>query len=372
MKFTLNSSALLKKLQLLVGVIPNNSTVPIIENFLFDVDEHRLIITASDLETTMSTTLEVVSGVDINMAVPSRLLIEMLKTFPDQPLDFEVLENSTIEISSSSGKYSLAYYPGAEYPKALELVTPATTEIHSKILSTAISKTLFAAGTDDLRPMFTGVFFQLSPQGITFAATDAHKLSEYCRKDITAATEASFIMPRKPLSILKNVLSGINESVTIEFNQSNAKFTFENYTVSCRLIDAKYPNYRGVIPRDNPNKMIINRVQFLNSLKCVSIFSQKETHQIKLKIAGMSLNISAEDRDYSNKADETLICNYEGNDMEIGFNSKYLIEMLNNLSSDEIQLEMSQPNRAGILKPTTGNEEGEEVLMLVMPSMIKE
>lgn len=372
MKFTVNSSALLKKAQILSGVIPNNSTIPILENFLFEVDKNILKITASDMETTMSTTLPVVSGVDASIAVPSKMLIEMLKTFPDQPLDFEILENSTLEITSNSGKYNIAYYSGEEYPKAVALENPAQTSIPSKVLATAISKTLFATGTDDLRPMMAGVYFQLSPDGITFAATDAHKLVEYTRNDVSATDEANFIMPKKPLSLLKNILSGINEAVIIEYNDSNATFSFENYVISCRLIDAKYPNYKAVIPRDNPNKMIINRIQFLNSLKCVSIFAQKETHQIKLKVAGMSLNISAEDRDYSNKADETLICNYEGNDMEIGFNSRFLIEILNNLSSEEVQLEMSQPNRAGILKPTTGNDEGEDLLMLVMPSMLKD
>jgi DNA polymerase-3 subunit beta len=372
MKFTVNSALLLKKVQLLGAVINSSNTLPILDNFLFDVDEHKLRITASDLETTISTTLEVFSGVDACIAVPSKMLIEMLKTFPDQPLGFEFLENSTIEITSNSGKYNIAYYPGAEYPKAVELESPSISIINSKILSTAIRKTIFATGTDDLRPMMTGVYFQLSPQGAVFAATDAHKLVEYVRTDVVASEEANFIMPKKPLSVLKNVLATIDEDVTIEFNTSNAKFTFENYTVLCRLIDAKYPNYKGVIPRENPNKMIINRIQFLNSLKCISIFSKKETHQVKLKVAGMSLNISAEDRDYSNKADETLMCNYEGNDIEIGFNSRFLIEILNNLSSEEVQLEMSQPNRAGILKPTTGNEEAEDILMLVMPSMLKD
>lgn len=370
MKFIVNSLELSKKLQLLSGIIPTNSTIPILENFLFDVDEERLIITASDLETTISTSIKVISGVDACIAVPSKLLIDMLKTFPDQPLDFEILENSTIEISSNSGKYNLAFYPGSDYPKVPELEDVSTTIIGSKVLSNAISNTVFATGNDDVRPMMSGVFFQLSPFGATFAATNAHKLVEYIRKDVVANQEASFIMPKKPLSVLKNVLATIDEDVVIEFNALNAKFTFDNYTISARLIDAQYPKYKGVIPKDNPNKLIINRVQFLNSLKCVSIFSQKETHQVKLKMAGMSLNISAEDRDYSNKADETLMCNYEGNDMEIGFNSKYLIEILNNLSSDEIQLEMSLPSRAGIIRPTVYNDNEEEILMLVMPSIL--
>ena len=370
MKFIVNSSELLKKLQLLNGVVPSSSTIPIIENFLFDVDEELLKITASDLETTISTSIKANSGVDACIAVPSKLLIEMLKTFPEQPIEFEILQSSILEISSNSGKYQIAYYPGEEFPRAEEPKINSTATIGSKILSAAISKTLFATGTDKLRPMMTGVYFQLSPNGAVFAATDAHKLVEYVRKDIVSEQVGNFIMPKKPLGVLKNVLANIDQDVTIEFNEINAKFTFENYTVHSRLIDAEYPNYQGVIPKDNPNKMIINRIQFLNSLKCVSIFSQKETHQIKLKVAGMSLNISAEDRDYSNKADETLICNYEGSDIEIGFNSRYLIEILNNISSEDIQLEMSIPSKAGILRPTVNTDEGEEILMLVMPSLL--
>lgn len=371
MKITISSSILLKNLQVLSGVINSSNTLPILDNFLFDVQDKQLKVTASDLETTMTVALEIESSANGYIAVPARMLIEMLKTFPDQPLVFQALENNTIEICSASGIYHLAYYPGEDFPKAIELENPSTVMIPSKTLGTAINKTIFATGNDDLRPQMAGVYFQLAHTGITFAATDAHKLVEYSRTDVSASQDAEFIMPKKPLAVLKGVLSGIDEEISIEFNESNAKFTFGNYTVSSRLVDAKYPNYKGVIPKDNPKKLIINRVQFLNSLKSVSIFSQKETHQVKLKMSGMQLNISAEDRDYSNKADETLICNYEGNDLEIGFNSRFLIEMLNNLTSEEIQLEMSEPNRAGILKPTSGNAEGEEILMLVMPSMIK-
>ena len=371
MKITLNSSILLKKLQLLGGVINSSNTLPILDNFLFDVKNNELKITASDLETTMATTLEVESSGDIFIALPAKMLIDILKTFPEQPLGFEVLENNTIEISSTSGKYNIAYAAGDEFPKGLALKDPSTTLIPAKVLATAISKTIFATGNDDLRPVMCGVLFQLSTTGLTFVATDAHKLVKYSRNDLTALQDSQFIMPKKPLNVLKGVLVGLDDEVKIEYNESNATFTFENYVLSCRLIDGKYPNYEAVIPKDNPNKLLIDRIQFLNSLKCVSIFSSKETHQVALKVAGMELKISAEDIDYSNKADETLICNYQGDDMIIGFNSKFLIEMLNNLSCTEIQLEMSQPNRAGILTPNDGTAEGEIITMLVMPSLIK-
>lgn len=370
-KITLNSSILLKKLQLLGGVINSSNTMPILDNFLFDVKNNQLKITASDLETTMSTTIEVESSGDIFIALPAKMLIDILKTFPEQPLGFEVLENNTIEISSTCGKYNIAYASGSEYPAALELKEPSTTLIPSKVLATAISKTIFATGNDELRPIMCGVLFQLSTTGLTFVATDAHKLVKYSRNDLTALQDSQFIMPKKPLNVLKGVLAGLDNEVKIEFNLSNATFTFENYVLSCRLIDGKYPDYERVIPKDNPNKLLIDRTQFLNSLKCVSIFSSKETHQVALKVAGMELKISAEDADYSNKADETLICNYQGDDLTIGFNSKFLIEALNNLNCNEIQLEMSQPNRAGILTPNDGTAEGEEVLILVMPSLLK-
>ena len=238
------------------------------------------------------------------------------------------------------------------------------------VLANAIAKTIFAAGNDDLRPVMSGVFFQFSTEGLTFVATDAHKLVKYSREDISASQAAEFIMPKKPLNLLKSILAGSEEQVTIEYNNSNAKFSFDNTEMVCRLIDGKYPNYEAVIPKENPNKLNIERSQFLNSVRRVSIFSNKTTHQIRLKIAGAELNISAEDIDYSNKAEERLTCDYQGDDMQIGFNSRFLTEMLNNLTSDEVSLEMSMPNRAGILTPTDGLDDGEFVTMLVMPVML--
>ena len=242
--------------------------------------------------------------------------------------------------------------------------------VSAEIIATAISKTIFATGNDDLRPIMSGVFFQFSSDGLIFVATDAHKLVKYSRNDVKSNEVAEFIMPKKPLNILKNILSTLNTEVTIEYNESNASFSFENYLLVCRLIDGKYPNYEAVIPKENPNKLLINRNQFLNSVKRVAIFSNKTTHQIRLKIAGTELNISAEDIDYSNKADERLTCDYQGDDIQIGFNSRFLTEMLSNLTSDDIQLEMSLPNRAGILTPADGLVDGEIITMLVMPVML--
>ena len=370
MKFIVSSSQLLKQLQVLGGVINSNNTLPILDNFLFELSENQLKISSSDLETTMSAVVEVESTDAGAIAINARLLLDTLKTFPDQPLTFKTEGDSTIEIISEQGKYDMAYFNGEEFPKAVELPSPSSTEIPSHILATAITKTIFAAGNDDLRPVMSGVFFQFSPENLTFVATDAHKLVKYQRTDVRASQVAEFIMPKKPLTLLKGILAGSESDVLIEYNESNAKFSFEDTELICRLIDGKYPNYEAVIPKENPNQLTIARNQFLSSVRRVSIFSNKTTHQIRLKIAGAELNISAEDIDYSNKAEERLTCAYQGDDMQIGFNSRFLTEMLNNLSSDEVSLEMSLPNRAGILTPSDGLDEGEYVTMLVMPVML--
>jgi DNA polymerase III subunit beta len=370
MKFIVSSSQLLKQLQVLGGVINSNNTLPILDNFLFELSENQLKVSASDLETTMSSLVDVESDSDGSIAISARLLLDTLKTFPDQPLTFKTEGNNTIEISSDQGKYDMAYFSGDEFPKAVSLPSPSKTVIPSNILATAISKTIFAAGNDDLRPVMSGVFFQFSSQSLTFVATDAHKLVKYTRTDVAADQTAEFIMPKKPLNLLKSVLGGSDNEVSIEYNDANAKFTFDNVVLICRLIDGKYPNYEAVIPKENPNKLTVDRASFLNSVRRVSIFSSKTTHQIRLKMAGTELNISAEDLDFSNKADERLSCDYQGDDMQIGFNSRFLSEMLNNLSSNEVLIEMSLPNRAGILTPIDGTDEGEQVTMLVMPVML--
>lgn len=370
MKFIVSSSYLLKHLQVLGGILNTNNTLPILDNFLFSLDNNKLTVSASDLETTISSILEVESTEKGSVCVPARLLLETLKTFAEQPLTFTVEDNNTIEISSSHGKYALAYANADDFPNAVELKDPSSTVIQGDVLATAISKTIFASGNDDLRPVMSGVFFQFSTENLIFVATDAHKLVRYTRDDLSSAQTAEFIMPKKPLNLLKSILGGSEVEVIIEYNESNAKFIFDNTEMICRLIDGKYPNYEAVIPKENPNKLVIDRNQFLNSVRRVSIFSSKTTHQIRLKIAGAELNISAEDIDYSNKAEERLTCDYQGDDMQIGFNSRFLTEMLNNLTSDEVSLEMSLPNRAGILTPVDGLDEGETVTMLVMPVML--
>jgi DNA polymerase-3 subunit beta len=255
----------------------------------------------------------------------------------------------------------MAFYDGEDFPEAVSLESPNKTTIKSEILATAINHTLFATGNDDLRPVMSGVFFQFGSDDFTFVATDAHKLVKYTRTDLKTDEPSEFIMPKKPLSILKGILANVESDVVIEYNESNAKFSFDKIDLVCRLIDGKYPNYDAVIPKENPNRLIVNRASFLISVRRASIFSSKSTHQIRLKMAGTELNISAEDVDFSNRADERLTCNYEGDDMQIGFNSRFLLEMLNNLNSEDVLIEMSVPNRAGILTPIDGKEEGEDI-----------
>lgn len=371
MKFIVSSSKLLKQLQTISGVINSSNTLPILDNILFEIDHKTLNISASDLETTMSTTLEVESDSKGNAAIPAKLLLDTLKTFPEQPLTFLIdTDKNNIEISSDQGKYALAFQNGDEFPKAPGIEAASTTLIHSEIIATGINKTIFATGNDDLRPVMSGVFCQFSESGLTLVATDAHKLVRYSRHDVKSEQSAEFILPKKPLNILKGILAAANDEVKIEYNETNAKFSFGAITLTCRLIDGKYPNYNAVIPQENPNKLSVNRLSFLNSVKRVAIFSNKTTHQIRLKIAGNEMHISAEDIDFSNKADERLSCQYEGSDIEIGFNSRFLMEMISNLETDQVHLEMSAPNRAGILLPEGNSMEGENILMLVMPVML--
>ena len=372
MKFIVSSTYLQRNLQDVGGVISNSNTLPILDNFLFDLKDSKLTVSASDLETTVSTILEVDGQNDGRIAIPAKLLIDALKTFPEQPLTFLQEGNNTIEISSNDGKYALAYSDANEFPKSVELIQPTQTIIPSNILLNAINNTIFAAGNDDLRPVMCGVFFQFSTENVTFVATDAHKLVKYTRSDYNSNTTAEFVMPRKPLNLLKAILSNEVKEVVIDYNNSNAKFSFGNTVLICRLIDGKYPNYEAVIPKENPNKLVVDRKQFLNAVRRISIFSNKTTHQIRLRIAGAELNISAEDIDYSNKAEERLTCDYQGDDIQIGFNSRFLVEMLGNLESENVSLEMSLPNRAGILMPTDNNDEGEELKMLVMPVMLND
>ena len=369
MNFIVSSTTLLRHLQSISGVLSTNSSLPILDNFLFEIIDNKLTVLASDLETTMVTSLEVQTEEAGKIAIPAKLLLDVLKNLPDQPCSFRINADFGIEIGYDNGNSKMVGFNAEEYPKLPVLENKSSVKITGEILSRAINKTIFATGNDELRPVMSGVYCQFSEQEITFVATDAHKLVRYTRKDFAADGNASFILPKKPLNLLKSNVRG-DEELTIEFNSSNAIFTFNDLTLICRLIDGKYPNYEAVIPKENPNVLTIDRQQFLSSIKRVSIFSNKTTHQIKLKLAGSELLLSAEDLDFSNAASERLTCQYDGDDMEIGFNSRFLMDMLSNLDTPEIRLAMSIPSRAGLLMPNLPDNQEEDILMLVMPVML--
>lgn len=370
MRFIVSTSTLLKQLLAVNGASSSSTVLPILENFLFEIKEGSLIISATDLQTSMTTSLPVESKEEGKVAVPSKILLETLKTLPDQPIAFNIDDNTfAIEISAGDGKYKLSGENGEDFPKIPTVENGSAVTVSASVLSEAINKTLFAVSNDELRPNMTGVYCQLNSDNITFVATDGHKLVRYRRKDANADSSSSFILPKKALGLLKSSLPSEDVNVSVEYNNTSAFFKFGNINLICRLIDERFPDYEAVIPLNNPNRLVIDRGLFLNCLRRVVIFANKTTHQVRLKITGSELNISSEDIDFANEAHERLSCQYEGEDMEIGFNAKFLIEMLNNLSSDEVLLEMSTPNRAGLLMPQNGDE-NEDVLMLVMPVML--
>ena len=373
MKFILSSLKLLKAIQALSGVINSSNTLPILDDFLFNINDDELKITASDLETTMTVSIkpDMVEGKG-QVTIPARLLIDVMKNFPDIPVSFNIDEATlAIEITTGEGRYKMVGHKSDEFPQVPVIAEPSVWDIPADVLACGFEKTIFATGNDEIRPIMTGVFMAMSDTCLTFVATDAHKLVRYRRMDVKSDATASFIVPKKPINQLKNILAGrADEPVHIEFNNTNASFTFGEYKLICRLIEGRYPNYEAVIPTTNPNKLIVDR-QLLNAaIKRVAIFSSKATHQIRFKITGQELVLTAEDLDYSNEAKERLTCNYTGEDMEIGFSSKFFQEMLANLSQTEIQLEMSAPNRAGIITPVDNQNADEDILMLLMPVML--
>ncbi|MDO3625876.1 DNA polymerase III subunit beta [Mucilaginibacter sp. BT774] len=370
MRFIVSTSTLLKQLQSVSGALSNSTVLPILENFLFEIKDGNLTISATDLQTSMTTSLTVEAKENGRIAIPSRILLDTLKSLPEQPIAFNIDDTTfAIEINAGDGKYKLSGENGEDFPKIPVVENASSVNLPASVLAEAINKTIFAVSNDELRPAMTGVYCQLSTSSLTFVSTDAHKLVRYRRKDAKAASTASFILPKKALNLLKSALPSEDINVSVEYNSTSAFFKFSNINLVCRLIDERYPDYEAVIPKNNPNKLTIDRQAFLSSLNRVAIYANKTTHQVRLKISGSELNISSEDIDFANEAHERLSCQYDGEDIEIGFNAKFLIEMLKNLSCEEVMLEMSTPNRAGLLLPQNGDE-NEDVLMLVMPVML--
>lgn len=370
MKFTISVSALQKQLAIINGVISNNPIVPILENFLFELKEGTLTITASDLQTTMITRLPVAAGADINVAIPAKILTDTLKSLPDQPVTFEI-DNETfvVEIHSENGRYKLAGENADDFPRVPNAETNFKMQLPAKILASAITGTLFATSTDELRPAMNGVFFDLREDASNFVATDGNRLIRYRRTDLKNPQKLGVIVPKKALNLMKSALPNDETPVSIAFNKSNAFFQFADTQVICRLIDERFPDYENAIPASNPNHLTVSRTELLASLKRIVIYANRNTHLVRFKISSDNLFISAEDLDFSNEANESLTCNYEGEEMEIGFNAKFLIEMLSSLESKEVVFELSSPNRAGIILPTE-KQDGEDILMLLMPLML--
>lgn len=374
MKFVVSSTELLHHLAAISKVISSKSTMPILDNFLFQLSETELTITASDLESTLITSMELdnIEG-EGTIAVPAKLLTDTLKEFPEQPLTFQIdSETYAIEIFSDNGKFSIIGQDGEDFPELPELVEDAasTVNVSHVVLQKGIEKTLFATADDELRPVMNGIYVEITPDFMSFVASDAHKLVRYRRSDATAEFESSFILPKKPASLLKNLLPKEEFDVKLQFDDKNAFFTLSKYKLICRLVEGNYPSYNSVIPTNNPNKMIIDRLAFFNTVKRVSVFSNQASNLIKLNINENQLVVSAQDIDFSISAVERLSCEYEGDEIEIGFKSTFLQEILTNISAGDVKVELSDPTRAGLLLPAETDDEDEDVLMLLMPMMI--
>jgi DNA polymerase III subunit beta len=370
MKLIVSSSLLLKNLQKIGGVISTNTVLPILEDFLFDIKGGILTVTATDLETSISTSLPVDATEDFKIAIPAKILLNTLKELPEQPITITFDDLSFgVELKTDNGKFKLTGENGDDFPKIPVADDVQEVAMPAYVLQTGITKTLFAVSNDELRPAMNGVFVQLNENGATFVATDAHKLVKYNRSDIEVAEPSSFILPKKALNQLKGIVPSSDLKVKLSFNKDNAFFEVDNVFLVCRLIDQRFPDYNNVIPKENPNLLTVHRSDLLGTLRRTIIFANKTTNQVVLKISGTALTVSAQDLDFSNEAAEQIGCEYNGEDMEIGFNSKFLIEMLNTLDGADIRMELSTPTRAGILKPNEQDPQ-EDLLMLVMPVMI--
>lgn len=374
MKFVVSSTELLGHLQGISKVISTKNTLPILDNFLFKLEGNNLEITASDLESTLITqiTLENTDG-DGSIAVPARILLDTLKEFSEQPLAFDINSDTmAVIISSEKGKFSIVGQNGIDFP-----VLPSIKEdkkigfnISSDVLLSGINKTLFATADDELRPVMGGIFIEVASDNLTFVASDAHKLVKYQRTDTTAEDNASFILPKKPASLLRNILPKEDGTVALEFDDKNAFFTLSEYKVVCRLVEGNYPNYNSVIPSNNPRKITVDRIELLNTLKRVSVFSNQASNLIKLEVTGNEIKISAQDIDFSISAYERISCQYEGEEMEIGFKSVFMLEILSNIESADVIIELADPTRAGLFLPSENENAAEDLLMLLMPMMI--
>jgi len=371
MKFIASSSALLKQLQQINGVINANTVLPILEDFLFVIEKNKLTVVATDLETVMKISMDIEAKDNGKVCIPARILMDSLKNLADQPLTFNIDKNFGIEITSDNGKYKVMGENPDNFPKEPSADSTTSFTMTSSALVTCINKTLFAVSNDDLRPAMTGVFFELDKKGLVAVATDAHRLVKYKRSDVSCPKSDNFIVPKKPLNLLKAALPDNEDELRISYNNNHLFVDHGSTQMVCRLIDARFPDYKVVIPADNPYRMVVSRTDFQSALRRVSIFSNKSTNQVALSITGSELQLTAQDVDFSFEGNERMKCQYEGEDMAIAFNARFLIEMLSATSSDEVKMELSTPTKAGIIKPVEQDKE-EDLLMLVMPLMLNQ
>ena len=369
MKFIVSSSALLKQLQQISGVINANTVLPILEDFLFEIDKGKLTVTATDLETVMKVHLDIEAKDNGRVCIPAKILMDSLKNIPEQPLTFNIDKNFAVELTSDNGKYKVMGENPDNFPKEPAADDANSFTMTSSGLVTAINKTLFAVSSDDLRPAMTGVFFELDKTGVSFVATDAHRLVKYTRTDVSCPQKDTFIVPKKPLNLLKSALPDNEDQLILSYNSNHLFVKHGGTELVCRLIDARFPDYKVVIPVDNPYVLTVNRSDFQGALRRVSVFSNKSTNQVALTISGNELQLASQDVDFSFEGNERMSCTYDGEDLAIAFNAKFLIEMLNGAETVDINMELSTPTKAGIIKPSE-QEPNEELLMLVMPLML--
>ena len=368
MKFIVSSTALSSHLQAISRVINSKNALPILDCFLFELEDGTLSVTVSDSETTMVTTVEVnESDTNGRFAVVAKTLLDALKEIPEQPLTFYVnTDNYEITVQYQNGKYSLMGQNADEFPQSAVLGENAVrVEMEAGVLLGGINRSVFATADDELRPVMNGIYFDITTEDITMVASDGHKLVR-CKTLAAKGNErAAFILPKKPATLLKNLLPKEQGTVTIEFDERNAVF------MVCRLIEGRYPNYNSVIPQNNPHKVTVDRQQLIGALRRVSIFSSQASSLIKLRMQENQIVISAQDIDFSTSAEETQVCQYSGAAMSIGFKSTFLIDILNNISADEVVIELADPSRAGVIVPVE-QEENEDLLMLLMPMMLND
>lgn len=374
MKFIASSTGLLSHLQSISRVINSKNALAILDNFLFQIEGNKLTITASDIETTLITSMEIENkGGNGSVAVSAKILLDALKDFSEQPLTFDINDdNLSMEIVSEYGKYNFIGQSGDEYPKLPEMSADSSSiSLSVSTLLTGINRTLFATASDELRPVMNGIYFDITEDDLTFVASDAHKLVRFKTLETKGEKASSFILPKKPANMLKTILPKESGEVSVQFDDKNACFTLSNYKMVCRQVEGRYPNYNAVIPKANPHKAIVDRLALINALKRVSVFSNQASNLIKLQMNENLIFISAQDIDFSISAEEKITCQYQSEQINIGFKSTFLIDILSNIESSEIVVELADSMRAGIFLPFE-NEENEDLLMLLMPIMLND